>query len=264
MTFETMQNPLRRKLAEGGRVYGVWITLADPTVTELVTDLGVDWILVDMEHGSLGMRELLAHAQAAKGSGTAVLTRVPSLSGENIKRALDLGIDGVVVPYVKSAADVAEAFRFARFPPEGERGIGGERASHWGLRMAEYLEIANRETLVIPLIETRGAAADIDGILAIPGLELIFLGPADLSASHGHTGQWEGPGVAEALLDIRARAEAVGVATGIIGRGPEDQAMRGDQGFRMIGLGSDTGFIAAAVKDGMIRNRGMSYDHRGL
>lgn len=264
MTFETMRNPLRDKLAARQCVYGVWITLADPTVTELVTRLGVDWILVDMEHGSLGMRELLGHAQAAKGSGTAVLTRVPALSGESIKRALDLGIDGVVVPYVKSAADVAEAFRYGRFPPEGERGIGGERASHWGTRMAEYLKIANRETMIIPLIETKAAVADIDAILASPGLELIFLGPADLSASFGSTGQWEGPGVAEALLEIRSKAEAAGIAAGIIGRDMDEQAARRAQGFQMIGLGSDTGFISAAVKERTIRHQGIEYNHKGL
>lgn len=264
MTFATMRNPLREKLQRDAPAIGVWITLADPAVTELVCQLGVDWIVVDMEHGALGPQEVLGHARAASGSGTAVLTRVPQLSGENIKRALDLGIDGVIVPYVKSAVEVAEAFRFGRFPPEGERGIGGERASLWGLDMGTYLDIANRETMIIPLIETRAAVEDIDAILATPGLEAIFLGPADLSASMGHTGQWEGTGVAEAILQVRSKAAAKSIATGIIGRDPEDQARRIEQGFGMIGIGADTGFVAASVKDAMVRLTEARYDHKGL
>ena len=264
MTFDKMQNPLREKLRREAPVIGIWITLADPAVTELVCRLGADWIVVDMEHGALGFKDVLAHARAAAGSGTAVLTRVPQLTGENIKRSLDLGIDGVIVPYIKTADDVADAFRFGRFPPHGERGIGGERASLWGLDMGTYLDVANHETMVIPLIETRAAVEEIDAILATPGLEAIFLGPADLSASMGHTGAWEAPGVAEVILDVRARAEAKGVAAGIIGRGPDDQARRVDEGFRMIGVGADTGFVAAAVKEAIIRLTNANYDHRGL
>ena len=131
-------------------------------------------------------------------------------------------------------------------------------------RMAEYLEIANSETLVIPLIETNEAVQDIGRILGVPGLEAIFLGPADLSASLGHTGRWEGDGVAETILSVRERAEAAGVAVGIIGRDLDEQALRREQGFRMIGVGSDTGFIAAAIKERMSRHCGLHYDHRGL
>ena len=264
MTFGEMRNPLREKLGQDAPAIGVWITLADPAVTELVCLLGVDWIVVDMEHGGLGLPDILAHARAAAGSGTAVLTRVPQLSGENLKRALDLGIDGVIVPYVKTAAEVAEAFRFGRFPPDGERGIGGERASHWGLEMGTYLEIANRETMIVPLIETRAAIENIDAILDTPGLEAVFMGPADLSASMGHTGAWEGPGVAEVILDVRQRAEAKGIAAGIIGRSAEDQARRIREGFRMICIGADTGFIASGVKEAMIRLKDARYDHKGL
>lgn len=130
--------------------------------------------------------------------------------------------------------------------------------------MGNYLDIANRETMIIPLIETRSAVEDIDAILGTAGLEAIFLGPADLSASMGHTGTWEGPGVAEAILGVRAKAEAKGVAAGIIGRGSADQALRIEQGFRMIGIGADTGFVAAAVKETMVRLTDARYDNTGL
>ncbi len=259
-----MKNPLRPRLAAGDTTFGVWITLEDPSVTELVCTLGIDWILVDMEHGSLDHKDLVAHARAAKGHGVAVLTRIPALSMENVKRALDLGIDGVMIPYVKSALEVEQAFRFARFPPLGERGIGGERAVHWGLRMQDYLAIADQETLIIPLIETRAASEDFEAIAKVAGLEAIFFGPADFSASCGHTGQWEGPGVGEDILRIRDIAAASGIASGIIGRDDQDQKARIAQGFQMIGLGTDIGFIAQGVKKLMSVHRKIRYDHRGF
>jgi len=264
MTFETMKNPLRPKLASGATTFGIWITLRDPGVTELVATLGIDWVVIDLEHGSLSHRDLVAHARAAKGTGVAVLTRVPSLAIDHLKRALDLGVDGVIVPYVKSAAEVEEAFRICRYPPRGERGIGGERAVHWGLRMQDYLQAADSETLVIPLIETRAASADFEAIAAVQGLETIFFGPADFSASWGHTGQWEGPGVAEDILRIKAIAARRGITSGVIGLNPGDQKRRIDQGFGMVGLGADMVFIAQGVKALMHLHRGQTYDHRGF
>jgi 2-keto-3-deoxy-L-rhamnonate aldolase RhmA len=249
MTFLTMKNPLRVKLAERERsTYGAWVTLEDPTVTEAMVELGVDWIVVDMEHGGLSYKDVVAHARAARGSNVAVLTRLPATTVDSVKRALDLGIDGVILPLIRCAAELEEGMQFARYPNRGLRGVGGERAVHWGLRLQEYLDIANRETMVIPLIETRGASEDITNILQVDGIEAIFLGPADLSASFGHLGQWEGPGVADEILRIVSLAEAHNVVAGVIGRDEEDTERRAKQGFRMIGLGSDIVFMTRTVK----------------
>src|SRR5579871_5360769 len=176
MTFTTMNNPLRAKLAASSPAYGVWIPLEDPTVTEIVVELGADWICIDMEHGSLGYKDVVAHARAARGSDTAVLVRVPTTTVDSVKRALDLSADGVILPLMRTAADVEEGFRFARYPPRGIRGVGGERAVHWGLRLRDYLEAADRETMVIPLIETREASQNIESILKVEGVEAIFFG----------------------------------------------------------------------------------------
>lgn len=263
MTFLTMKNPLRAKLAgQPGATYGIWITLEDPTVTELVVELGADWICVDMEHGSLGYKDLVAHARAARGSGVAVLTRIPAITVDSVKRALDLGVDGILMPLVRSAADVEEGFRFARYAPRGVRGVGGERAAHWGLRLHDYLDIADRETMVIPLIETRQASADIENILKVEGLEAIFFGPADLSASQGHLGHWEGPGVADDIARIAAMTRDRGIAAGVIGWDETDMERRAEQGFRMIGLGSDIGFVARQAKNLLGRLKGITYSGR--
>lgn len=262
MTFLTMKNPLRAKLAGGEPTYGVWITLEDPTVTELLVELGVDWIVVDMEHGSLDYKDVVAHARAARGSGVAVLTRVPALSVDTVKRALDLGVDGVILPLIRSAADVEEGFRYARYPGRGIRGVGGERAVHWGLRLHDYLDVADTETMVIPLIETRGASEDFHNIVKVEGLEAIFFGPADLSASFGHLGAWQGPGVADDILRIAGMAREHGVAAGVIGWDEADIVRRGEQGFKMIGLGSDVGFLAKTAKSLLGRFKGVTYSSR--
>jgi 2-keto-3-deoxy-L-rhamnonate aldolase RhmA len=259
MTFLDMKNPLRAKLAAGATTYGVWVTLSDPTVTEIVIELGADWICVDMEHGSLDYKDVVAHARAARGSGAAVLARVPAFRIDTVKRALDLGVDGVILPLVRSAADVEEGFRYARYPMRGIRGVGGERAVHWGLRLQEYLAIADRETMVIPIIETREASADFDNIAAVEGLEAIFFGPADLSASCGHLGHWEGPGVAEDILRIAGIARGRGIAAGLMAWDEEDVARRAGQGFRMIGLGADVGFLARPLKSAFGRFKGIKY-----
>jgi 2-keto-3-deoxy-L-rhamnonate aldolase RhmA len=133
--------------------------------------------------------------------------------------------------------------RYGRYPVGGVRGVGGERAVKWGLSFREYLQEADGQTLIIPLIETREAAEGIDDILATPGLELIFFGPADLSASYGHLGEWAGPGIADRILDMRARAEKRGIGSGIMSLDPSDACKRRDQGFNLIGLGSDAGMI---------------------
>ena len=149
---------------------------------------------------------------------------------------------------IRTAADLELAFRFGRYPPHGVRGVGGERAVKWGLDFEDYLRCADEETLIIPLIETREAVENIDRLLEVAGLEVIFFGPADLSASYGYLSQWEGPGVAEQIHAIRDRAACQGIASGILSRNPEDAVTRRDQGFGMVGLGADLNLMLRAIQ----------------
>lgn len=242
------RNPLRRRLAAGESTLGLWITLEAPAISELAAALGIHWVVLDTEHGHLGHAELVAHLRALRGSNTAALVRVPQLDAAAIQRALDLRADGVIVPQVRGADDVAAAVRMARFPPAGERGVGGERSVLWGLDWDGYLQSANDEVMVIPLVEHVRAGAVIREILAVPGVDAIFLGPADYSASAGHLGAWEGPGIAEELLRIRGCCEDRGVPCGVMATGEADLSRRLEQGFRMVGLGSDTGLLIRAAR----------------
>lgn len=245
------KNPLGRKLQTGDVTSGLWVTMECAAVTEIAVSLGIDWVVIDMEHGHLDFKDVMDHLRVVRGSDTAALVRVPAIEGAPIKRVLDMGAHGLILPLVRTRADVERAFRFGRYPPDGDRGVGGERAVQWGLTFREYLEVANDETLLIPLIETHEAVEEIDEILAVPGLEAIFFGPADLSASSGFLGEWEGPGVAEQILEIRQKAAERGIASGVMAVDVANSIDRRDQGFRMIGLGSEAGLVVRALRENL-------------
>lgn len=244
------RNVLRESLKAKNACYGLWVTMECPTLTEIACTLGMDWVCVDMEHGHLDYREVMEHLRAARGSQTSVLVRVPTIH-EAVKRVLDMGAHGVFLPLVRSRDDLERGMRFGRYPPEGVRGVGGERAVAWGLEYNEYLHAANQETLIIPIIETQEAAENIDSILAVPGLEAILLGPADLSASYGYLGKWEGPGVADRVLDILNKAHRKDIAAGVMSTSVRDGILRREQGFKMIGLGSDAALLIRSITEAM-------------
>jgi 2-keto-3-deoxy-L-rhamnonate aldolase RhmA len=242
-------NHLKRKLARGETTLGLWVGLESPAVTEIAVTLGLDWVVIDTEHGALDYKDVAAHLRATRHSTTTPLVRIPELGVGVVKRVLDLGAHGIIVPQVGDAREVADAVRFARYPPLGIRGVGGDRATLWGMGLAAQTAIADRETMVIPLIETAAAHQDLEAILSVPGVDAVQVGPADYSASAGHLGQWEGPGVAGAMLAIRDAAASRGLACGIMTTSLADARARRDQGFRMIGLGSDSGLLIRALKD---------------
>ncbi len=254
-------NKLRERFKTQEPCYGLWVTMESPTLTEIAGALGMDWVCVDMEHGHLDYAEVMEHIRAARGSQTTVLVRVPSISQDKVKRVLDMGAHGVILPLVRSCQDVETGMRFGRYPPKGVRGIGGERAVQWGLGYNEYLEAANQETLIIPLIETKEAAENIDEILDVPGVEAIFFGPADLSASYGYLGQWEGPGIASQILEMHAKARKKGIVAGVMSTSLEDGVQRRDQGFGMVGLGSDAGLLIRSINEAMERFVGQTTKH---
>ena len=241
-------NLLRQRLKENQASYGLWVTLESPAVTEIAVLLGLHWVCIDMEHGHLGYREVIEHLRVTRGTATTPLVRVPTIERSAIQRSLDMGAQGLILPMVRGRADVETALRLGRYPPRGVRGIGGERAVQWGLSLAEYLRTADDETLLIPLIETREAVEEITAILDTPGLEAIFFGPADLSASYGYKGEWQGLGVAQRILEIRMRAAERGIAAGVLSQSIADARGRRDQGFQMVGLGSDAGLMIRSLQ----------------
>lgn len=243
------ENKLKRKLARQQATLGLWVTLESPSISEIAVALGLDWICIDAEHGHLDFKEILEHVRVTRGSDTTPLVRIQEVQQGLIKRVLDIGAAGILVPQVYSAEEVERAVRFAKYPPRGVRGVGGERATLWGTRLAECTRRANGETMVIPLVETVEAGEAIDAILDVPGVDAIFFGPADFSASSGYLGEWMGLGVEDRLLAIKDRIVARGVPCGIMGTSVDNARSRRDQGFRMIGIGSDTGLVIRSCNE---------------
>ncbi len=242
---------LRRKLAADLPVFGLWVTLESPSITEMAVALGVDWVVVDAEHGHLDWKEIVEHIRAAVRSDTVVLVRVAERSIGLIKRALDLGADGIVVPWIESADQLREIVSYSLFPTAGVRGIGGERATCWGQCLVEHTQEANEHVLIMPVVESVAGGQAIHEMLRVEGVELFFLGPADYSSSAGYRGHWEGPGVAEQLLAIKDAVRGAGKHIGVIATSNENLQERLRQGFRIMALGTDSGMLLRSLHNAL-------------
>ncbi|MCY2936667.1 MAG: aldolase/citrate lyase family protein [Planctomycetota bacterium] len=237
----------RAKLAAGEPVYGLWVTLESASITEMAVALGMDWVVIDAEHGHLDWKEINEHIRAGLRSDTVVLVRLAERSTTLTKRALDIGADGVVIPWVSTVEQVQESIRDCRYPPEGRRGIGGERATVWGQCFEQHTSEANENVLVVPLIESVEAIAHVQAMCKVDGTEVFFFGPADFSASAGSRGQWEGPGVAETILALKDVIREAGKHCGVLATSIGNITDRRDQGFRMLGIGTDSALLLRSL-----------------
>jgi 2-dehydro-3-deoxyglucarate aldolase/4-hydroxy-2-oxoheptanedioate aldolase len=243
---------IKQLLAEGKvvRMFGVG-QLYHPKLIEIVGEHGgFDALWVDAEHAGLGMKEFEIATLAAKAYGLDHFVRLPATDYAVIMRALEAGAGGVMVSMVRSPADAEQAVRWAKFHPRGERGMnGGNRDGRFGLTpLAEYVARANAETFVGIQIETAGALASVAEIARVPDVDLLFVGPADISQVIGVPGDFENPKCLDAIERIaRACAEA-GKPWGIVPRGPEyAERMRG-WGCRMFVLGFDIHAFHAGIR----------------
>src|SRR5215510_502427 len=196
-----MTNEFRARLKRREKLVGTMVTLASASSAEVLASLGFDWLFVDAEHGPLETRELLGILQAV-GDKTACIVRVPEAAEVPIKKALDLGAHGIIVPQVNTAEQAAAVVRWSRYAPEGARGVGLARAHGYGARLREYLRDANREIAVIVVAEHAEAVANIEAIARVPGIDAVLLGPYDLSASLGKMGQIDDPGLVAAIRRV--------------------------------------------------------------
>ncbi|MBI4246430.1 MAG: 2,4-dihydroxyhept-2-ene-1,7-dioic acid aldolase, partial [Candidatus Rokubacteria bacterium] len=210
-------------------------------------------LLIDMEHGHGDYQTLLAQLQALQGSRAAPLVRVQWNDPAVVKRVLDLGAYGVMIPWVSGRESCQAAVRACKYPPDGIRGMAGShRAAGFGRHGADYWKRANAEVLVIIQIETPEAVAEIDAMLAIPGVDVAFIGPTDLAAALGHVGDPKHADVVVAIAAIESAAKRAGVALGTISRNWEEAKALYDRGYQMVTIASDAALVvqhaAALVK----------------
>jgi 2-keto-3-deoxy-L-rhamnonate aldolase RhmA/quercetin dioxygenase-like cupin family protein len=241
----------RSKLAHNEPVYGLWVTLESASITDMAVAVGLDWVVIDAEHGHLDWKEINDHIRAGLRSDTVILVRLAERNTSLTKRALDIGADGVVIPWVQTVEQLEEAIQDCRYPPEGRRGIGGERATAWGQCLAEHTSEANEHVLVVPLIENIAAIPNVRAMCEVDGIDLLFFGPADFSASAGYRGQWEGPGVAKQILQLKDTIIAAGKHCGLMTTSIDNLVERRAQGFRMLGVGADNGLLLRSIRQAL-------------
>ena len=218
--MQTPVNSFKQSLAERRPQIGLWLGLANAYSAEICAGAGFDWLLIDGEHSPNGLTDVLAQAQAiAAYPSTHAIARVPVGDAVLIKQYLDVGIQTLLVPMVDTAEQAAQLVRACRYPQDdgqgGIRGMAGARASRWG-RYPNYAREANAQVCLLVQAETRAALAQLDAIAATPGVDGVFIGPADLSASMGHVGNPGHPEVQAAIEDAIARILRAGKAPGIL------------------------------------------------
>lgn len=242
-------NRLKHNLAAGKVCLGATITINSPAVAEILSHIGLDWLWFEMEHSSLSEGDVLGMLQATNGSSTSTVVRVPWNDKTMIKRALDLGSDGIIVPLVNSKEEAEYAVRAMKYPPWGERGAGLGRAQAYGLHMDEYFKTANEEVTTILMIEHIKAVESIEEILSVKGVDSIMIGALDLSGSMGILGQTSDPTVESAIQKSLAAAKKAGIPAGIITTSPDQTNRRIQEGFTNLITGIDVLFLHGAARD---------------
>ncbi|MFP4066668.1 MAG: HpcH/HpaI aldolase family protein [Spirochaetaceae bacterium] len=238
-----MENTLRRKLQGRGPTFGSWVTVSHPVIAEYLAGLAFDWFVFDQEHSPLDAdtTQMMIQGMSARGGQEITpLVRVAWNDQVRIKKALDTGAHGLLIPMVNSASDAQQAVAACRYPPEGTRGCGPSRAL---LRDPEYLQTANEEILVIVQIESEVAVENAAEILSTEGVDGYFLGPIDLSYSMGLSGDLSDEGLKRAIEHVRETGARLGVPGGIWQGAGKTVRDRVEEGWKMIALGFDANYM---------------------
>ena len=241
---EMQSNAFKRAIAQGKLQIGLWSSLCSNIAAEVISDSGFDWILLDTEHSPNEIPDLVTQLQAIQ-RGTATPIIRPAWNDAVLaKRALDIGAQTLLFPYVQNVEEAKRAVDSTRYPPQGIRGVSiAARASRYG-RVPGYLIKANDEICVLVQVETRAALDQLEAIAKVDGVDGVFIGPSDLAASLGHLGNPQHADVQNAIQDAVKRLKAVKKPAGIL-TGNEDEARRYiEWGYLFVAVGADVGLLA--------------------
>lgn len=241
---------IRQRILGTEKVLGTFLNTGSAIAAEIAGRSGLDWCVVDFEHGMNDWGLILQQLMAIEGTGMAAFVRAPLIDAGIFKRALDFGAHGLMVPMVETAEDAAEAVSLMRYPPHGRRGVASNnRGAHYGAKMPDRLARAHTYTTFLAQIETARGLDNVEAIAAVDGVDVLFVGPTDLSVNLGCPGQMDHPDYLAAIGRIVAAARTHGKATGILLRSTDQIAPHFEMGFTVIASGSDGGAMAAAFAD---------------
>lgn len=239
----------KKRLQQGETLSGCWLNLGSSITAEIVGAAGFDWVLIDLEHGAGAEKDVLHQLQALEHTAAAPIVRVESSERQRIHRVLDMGAEGIMCPRISNFTEAELVVHALRYPPHGGRGVAKMvRATGFGLQFDDYHAGANDNLLGVVQIETLEVLDHLDAVAALDGIDVLFIGPADLSMALGHFGDFDHPLFQDALKATVAAAEKAGKATGILLFNPDDFPKYQKLGFRMIACGADATFVASGAR----------------
>lgn len=243
-------NPFKAALKAGKTTIGCWLSIGDPLTTEIAGTAGFDWLLIDGEHSPYDISRIRSQLMALHASDSHAAVRVPVGETWILKQVLDAGAQTVLVPMVETAEQAAQLVHDVRYPPAGGRGVGysSTRCSRFGA-ITDYGPTADAEICLLIQVENRKGIENLDAILAVDGIDGVFIGPADLSADMGHMGQLRHPEVTATIKDAFGRIEAAGKAPGVLASAPEMIEDMLDAGARFVATGIDLSMLTRALRD---------------
>lgn len=240
-----MSEPFATRLRRGDTLLGTIVTLASAEVPELLSAAGFDWLFVDCEHAPLDFLAAQTLLQAARAP---CVVRVPDGHEATLKKALDIGAAGVVIPMVNTAQQARAVVSFCKYPPLGTRGVGIVRAQGYGASFREYVAHANETTAVIVQVEHISAVENIDAIVTVPGVDAVFVGPYDLSGSMGRLGEVDHIDVLAAIEGVRLACERAGMPLGIYVGTAQAAKQYLQKGFTLLAVGIDALLLAQTAR----------------
>jgi 2-dehydro-3-deoxy-L-rhamnonate aldolase len=245
-----MANKAKELLKQGKAALGGWECMISTAAAETMARAGFDWVAADIEHAGHSVQDFIFFAQAVKSRGSVPLARVFDKSVVSIRRILDAGAQGIIVPMIRTADDAREVVAAAKYPPLGIRGVGAGAFSCYGIDLVGDMSVVNDDILVIVMVETKDAVDNIDEIMSIDGVDGMFLGPMDLSYSYGYRGQTTHPVIFEAMEKARTACMKHGKAAGMhLGTDKTSIKSAFDRGFTFVALSTDAAYIYSGSRD---------------
>lgn len=245
--MQFIQNKVKQSLKKGDALVGCWLSTGSPLVTEICASSDFDWVLIDMEHAPNDVAQVLSLIHAASAYTQSIAVRVPWNDSVMIKRVLDMGVQTIMVPNVKTKEEAEQAVAAVRYPPRGIRGVSGNSRSNRFGRITDYFDHADEHICLILQVETREAKENVDEIASVDGVSCLFVGPADLAADVGYLGKNNDTNAQEAMADVIKRTCKSGCAAGIL-------AFDHDEARKWLRAGAQ---FVAVTGDSFLLARGM-------
>jgi len=244
---------LKTKLKNNQLTIGSWIMMGHPMSVEVMALAGFEWLVVDIEHTSIDLEMLQTLITTIQANKMKALVRVSKNEEVVIKRVLDMGADGIVVPMVSSKADAIQAVSYAKYPPVGKRGVGLYRATKYGVNFEAYKKWVDEELVIIAQIEHIDAVNNIDEILQVEGIDGTIIGPYDLSGSMGYPGEFEREDVKDAVASVLAKCKEYNMPSGfhVVDTNPKSLQEKINQGCTFLAYGIDYFFMRDSAMSGM-------------